>query len=150
MSDTNNMNNLLAPVFLELGKAIYICQCFESSLCFLLSTMEHESANGEDGVFQAAWNFHSKNTLGRLLKSLREQIDVPEDLVENLRTGIDKRNEIVHGYLERNAVRLYDPTGRLGNLRDRPLIISQPTPKALSTCLAAHSTFQSVIEISHA
>ena len=114
MSDTDKgMNELLAPVFLELGKAVYICQCFESSLCFLLSTMAHESAQSKDGAFQAAWDFHSQNTLGRLLKSLREQIDVPEDLDEYLRIGVDKRNEIVHGYLEKNAVRLYDPKGRL-------------------------------------
>lgn len=114
MSDNDeNMNDLLAPVFLELGKAVYICQCFESSLCLLLSTMAHESAHGENGAFQAAWDFHSQNTLGRLLKWLREQIDVPEALDENLRIGIDKRNKIVHGYLERNALRLYDPKGRL-------------------------------------
>ncbi len=105
--------DLIKPVFLEFGKAVYICQCLESSLCLLLSLMEHESTKGEDGIFQAAWDFHAKKPLGKLLKSLREQIEVPEDLDEFLGQGIAKRNEIVHGFLTRNAVRLADPNGRL-------------------------------------
>ena len=39
-----NENDALAPVFLEFGKAVYICQCFEESLCFLLSQMTHAQA----------------------------------------------------------------------------------------------------------
>lgn len=110
---SDNVSELLAPVFLEFGKAVYICQCFESSLCLLLSMMAHESAQGEDGAFQAAWDFHSKKTLGHLLKSLRERIEVPEELDGYLSVGVDKRNEIVHGFLTKNVARLADPKGRL-------------------------------------
>lgn len=110
--------DLMAPIFLELGKAVYICQCFESSLCFLLSLIAHESADSEDGAFQAAWDFHSKKTLGNLLKSLRERIEVPEDVEDFLRIGIDKRNEIVHGFLTQNALRLANPKERLAIERE--------------------------------
>lgn len=103
----------LAPVLLEFAKAVYICQCFESSLCLLLSTMSHEAAGEEKGAFDASWDFHSKNTLGRLLESLRNQIDVPENVDEFLRGGVKKRNEIVHGFLTRNASRLANPKERL-------------------------------------
>lgn len=109
----DNVDELLAPVFLEFGKAVYICQCFESSLCLLLSMMAHESAQGEDGAFQAAWDFHSKKTLGHLLKLLRERIEVPKELDEYLGVGVDKRNEIVHGFLVKNTARLADSKGRL-------------------------------------
>jgi len=114
MTDTDHdVLNALAPVLLELGKAVYICQAFEDSLCLLLSQLAHETANGEDGAFQAAWDFHSTKPLGGLLGSLRKKIDVPADLDEYLATGVKRRNEIVHGYLTRNATRLYDPIGRL-------------------------------------
>lgn len=110
---SDNVAELLTPVFLEFGKAVYICQCFESSLCLLLSMMAHESVQDKDGAFQAAWDFHSKKTLGHLLKSLRERIEAPEELDEYLRVGVDKRNEIVHGFLTKNVARLADPKGRL-------------------------------------
>ena len=110
---TESILDALGPVFLELGKAVYICQTFESSLCLLLAQMAHEGSEGEDGAFQAAWDFHSKKPLGRLLKSLAAQIEVPKDLEAYLSSGIDKRNEIVHTYLTKNAKRLYDTKGRL-------------------------------------
>lgn len=109
----NNLPDEIAPVFLELGKAAYICQCFESSLCFLLSQMEHEKSRPEEGAFQAAWDFHSSKPLGALLRSLRKQIEVPEDLDDYLNAGVKIRNKIVHGYLTNNIKRLYDPKGRL-------------------------------------
>jgi hypothetical protein len=107
------LSDALTPIFLEFGKAVYICQCFESSLRLLLSQMAHERVQGETKAFQASWNFHSKKTLGQLLKALREHIEVPDELDEYSGIGVDKRNEIVHGFLTKNAKRLYDPKGRL-------------------------------------
>ncbi|HAF45501.1 MAG: hypothetical protein A2100_04105 [Sideroxydans sp. GWF2_59_14] len=109
----DKMLDALAPVFLELGRAVYICQTFEDSLNLLLSLMAQEAADGEDGVFQAVWNFQSSKPLGQLLSALRKQIDVPADFDEYLSMGVKKRNEIVHGYLTKNVMRLYDPKGRL-------------------------------------
>jgi hypothetical protein len=112
-SSSNVPEELMAPVFLEFGKAVYICQCFELGLCFLLSLMSHESSGGEGHVFQASWDFHSRKTLGHLLKSLRERMEVPEELDAFLAEGIDVRNQIVHGFLTQHATRLADPKGRL-------------------------------------
>lgn len=109
----DDVTELTKAVLLEFAKAVYVCQLFESSLCFLLSLMAHETADGQDGAFQAAWDFHSKKTLGNLLKSLRERIDVPEKLDKFLGEGIDKRNEIVHGFMTRNISRLADPKARI-------------------------------------
>lgn len=103
---------LTKPVLLEFAKAVYVCQCFESSLCLLLSLMAHEKTP-EDGVFLASWDFHSNKTLGQLLHRLREQIAVPAELDDYLGVGVDKRNEIIHGFLTKNALRLADPKGRL-------------------------------------
>ena len=107
------MSETLASVYLEFGKAVYICQCFESSLCLLLATMAHESSRGEDEAFETSWDFHSRKTLGQLLKALRERIEVPEEVDEFLGEGVDRRNEIVHGFLTKNANRLAEPKERL-------------------------------------
>ena len=109
----DNILDALTSVFLEMGKAVYNCQAFEDSLCLLLSQLAYESTDGGDAAFQAAWDFHSTKHLGALLIALRKQIEVPTDLDEYLSTGIKKRNEIVHGYLTKNAKRLFDPKGRL-------------------------------------
>lgn len=103
----------LTPIFLEMGKAIYICQSFEESLCFSLSLIADDTSSGESGAFQAAWDFHSTKTLGCLLIALRKKIDIPAELDCFLEKSIKKRNEIVHGYLTKNAMRLYDPKGRI-------------------------------------
>lgn len=110
-SDTDIVE-LTKPVLLEFAKAVYICQCLESSLCFLLALMAHKKVL-EEGAFSASWDFHSKRTLGQLLHRLREQIDIPADLDDYLGVGVDKRNEIVHGFLTKNAMRLADPKGRI-------------------------------------
>ena len=44
----------LEPVVLELGKALFICQCFEGTLVILLSTISYEDADMEEGTFTAA------------------------------------------------------------------------------------------------
>lgn len=153
MPPTNDKTaDLMTPIFLEFGKAVYICQCFESSLCLLLSLMAHQSANGEKGAFHASWDFHSKKTLGNLLKSLREKIEIPEDLDEFLGSGINKRNEIVHGYLTRNATRLPDPNGRLEIEREleelkkevkrRDVIVN----KLLDTLLKKYGTSNAILK----
>jgi hypothetical protein len=103
---------LTKPVLLEFAKAVYICQCFESSLCLLLALMAHEKIS-EVGAFETSWNFHSNKTLGQLLYSLRQQIEVPAELDEYLGGGVKKRNEIIHGFLTKNARRLADPKARI-------------------------------------
>src|SRR6266446_1973828 len=110
-----DMREAMAPLCLELGQALYICQCFEDSLCFLLSLVSHEKANGEDDAFRAAWDFHSKKTVSNLLKLLRERIDVPSELDGYFGVGVEKRNEIVHGFLTKNqnVQRWMTPKGRL-------------------------------------
>jgi hypothetical protein len=48
-----------------------------------------------------------------LLKELRKRIEVAGELEDFLDAGIKKRNEIVHGFLTRNAMRLTDSKVRL-------------------------------------
>lgn len=108
-----DMTEPLAPLHTELGKALHVCQIFESSLCLLLALLAHERADGASGAFQASWDFHSQKTLGHLLKALRAQVEVPDDIDDYLDMGISKRNQIVHGFMTRNTARLFDAKARL-------------------------------------
>lgn len=103
---------LTKSVLFEFAKAVYICQCFESSLCFLLALMAYNRIP-EEGTFSDYWDFNSTKTLGQLLKSLRWKINVSTDLDEYLGVDESKRNEIVHSFITKNFLRLADPKGRI-------------------------------------
>ena len=114
MSDTGDtMATDLEPLMFELGKAVYICQAFESSLCLLHAMMSYEEAGGEEGAFTASWDSHSAKTLGQTINALRKRIDIPENLNDYLEEGIKCRNQIVHGFMTKNMPRLMEFKGRL-------------------------------------
>ncbi len=114
MSDsTDTMAVDLEPLLLELGKAVYICQAFESSLCLLHAMMSHEEMGGEEGSFTASWDFHSAKTLGQTINALRKRIDIPANLSDYLEDGVKYRNQIVHGFLTKSMPRLLELKGRL-------------------------------------
>ncbi len=114
MTDSaDTMATDLEPLMLELGKAVYICQAFESSLCLLHAMMTHEETGGEGGAFTASWDFHSAKTLGQTINALRKRIDIPADLSHYLEGGVKCRNQIVHGFLTKSSPRLIEIKGRL-------------------------------------
>lgn len=114
MSDTGDtMATDLEPLMLELGKAVYICQAFESSLCLLHAMMTHEEAGRQEGAFTASWDFHSAKTLGQAINALRKRIDIPANLNDYLEEGVKCRNQIVHGFMTKNMPRLMEFKGRL-------------------------------------
>lgn len=113
MSDTGDtMATDLEPLMLELGKAVYICQAFESTLCLLHAMMTHEEAGGQEGAFTASWDFHSAKTLGQTINALRKRIDIPANLNDYLEEGVKCRNQIVHGFMTKNMPRLMEFKGR--------------------------------------
>lgn len=113
MSDTGDtMATDLEPLMLELGKAVYICQAFESSLCLLHAMMTHEEVGGQEGAFTASWDFHSAKTLGQTINVLRKRIDIPANLSDYLEEGVKCRNQIVHGFMTKNMPRLMEFKGR--------------------------------------
>lgn len=103
----------LEPLMLELGKALFICQSLEESLCLLHAQMTHDELDGEHGAFQASWDFHSSKTLGQTLNALRKRIKIPDDMNEYLEQGLKIRNSIVHGFVTKNLARVMEPKGRI-------------------------------------
>lgn len=112
-TDQASVAQELEPVVLELGKALFICQCFEGTLIMLLSTISYEEADMEEGAFSAAIELFSQRTLGQLLKRLKEKVDPPDELNRNFTAGWNSRNWIVHHFLHSNVHDLSSPKGRL-------------------------------------
>ncbi len=63
-SEQSTVAQELEPVVLELGKALFICQCFEGTLVLLLSTISYEDADMDEDAFTAAVDLFSQKTLG--------------------------------------------------------------------------------------
>ncbi|MGE0876290.1 MAG: hypothetical protein AB7O31_16635 [Burkholderiales bacterium] len=112
-TDQSSVAQELEPVVLELGKALFICQCFEGTLIMLLSTISYEEADMEEGSFTAAIELFSQKTLGQLLRRLKERIDPPAELTDCFISGWNSRNWIVHHFLHSTVHELSSPKGRL-------------------------------------
>lgn len=112
-SEQSTVAQELEPVVLELGKALFICQCFEGTLVLLLSTISYEDADMDEDAFTAAVDLFSQKTLGQLLKRLREKIEPPSELNDCFSVGWSNRNWIVHEFLHRTVQDLSSPKGRL-------------------------------------
>jgi hypothetical protein len=112
MNTENPIESEMAPIFLELGKALYVCQSLEVSLRSLNALLARDVADGEEESFGASLDFYSNDTLGQSINNLRKRIDIPTDLSDYLESGLRIRNEIVHDALARNMQRCTHPQGR--------------------------------------
>ena len=112
MSTENIVESEMEPIFLELGKALFICQTLEVSLRFLNTQLSQDDANEEDS-FGSSLDFYSNETLGQSINNLRKRIDIPADLSDYLESGLKIRNEIVHDSMTKNIKRFAHPKGRL-------------------------------------
>jgi len=113
MSTENKVESEMAPIFLELGKAVFICQSLEVSLRFLNAQLSQDGADEEEGTFGSSFDYYSNETLGQSINNLRKQIDIPADLSDYLESGLTIRNEIVHDSVTKNIERFAHPKGRL-------------------------------------
>ena len=113
MSSENIVESEMAPVFLELGKALLICQSLEVSLRSLNAQLSHDEAEEGEETFGSSLEFYSNETLGQSINNLRKRIDIPEDLSDYLESGLKIRNEIVHDSMIKNIQRFAHPQGRL-------------------------------------
>ena len=113
MSTENIVETEMAPIFLELGKTILICQSLEVSLRSLNAHLSRDEAEGDEETFGSSLEFYSNDTLGQSINNLRKRIDIPEVVSDYLETGLQIRNEIVHDSMVKNIERLDHPEGRL-------------------------------------
>ncbi len=113
MSTENRVESEMAPIFLELGKALLICQTLEVSLRSLNAQLSRDETEGEEETFGSSLEFYSNETLGQSINNLRKRIDISEDVSDYLEAGLRIRNEIVHDSMIKNIPRFAHPEGRL-------------------------------------
>ena len=113
MSTENIVETEMAPIYLELGKTLLICQSLEVSLRSLNAHLSGGEAEGEEETFGSSLEFYSNETLGQSINNLRKRIDIPEDVSDYLESGLKIRNEIVPDSMVKNIERLAHPEGRL-------------------------------------
>ena len=97
-----------------MGAAIHASQSFEYSVGFLLALIaEHrEPTAGE--VLSASLDLRATQTLGKLVQEVKRELpDLPEEIGEYLKEGLELRNRLVHGFFPRNTERLMKPKGRI-------------------------------------
>jgi hypothetical protein len=98
------------PVFLELGRALYVFQAIEARLKTLLpyfvvpGTGEPAKGEGWDGRRKY---LDSKEMLGTLVKLLNERIstDIPQVFEDQLREVVQGRNDVVHNFVNQPFAR---------------------------------------------
>ena len=132
-SQDTEIHQELDSVMTELGATVFVCQLFENSLCFMLALLSEERFPSQGEVFSTTWDFHSNKTLGRLVQELKKQVELPADFESFLRSGVAMRNDIVHGFMPRNMLRIWKPKERAkvveelcrikAQIRERDLIV---------------------------
>ena len=117
---------ILAPLLIEAGAALIDCQSFEYGLALLLFHFGRLGAPGIDHEsFRAVLDGTSKVTAGGLLRQLRVNLGIREDLDAALSEAIVARNHIIHRFMIERLERVVEPVqrklvvGELTNLRAR-------------------------------
>jgi hypothetical protein len=112
MNTENLVEDEMAPILLELGKALFTCQSLEVNLRSLNAQLTHDEGIEEE-TFGSSLDFYSNETLGQSINNLRKRIDISADLSDYLESGLRIRNEIVHDSMTKNIQRFACPKGRL-------------------------------------
>ena len=103
-------------VYAKFGLTAEAAQLFETELGTMLLAREgeergwHLKANPEEAA-----EFYEKlnrKTLGQILTSLREYLDLDEQVAESFELALKARNRLNHGFFERHNFAIYAEAGR--------------------------------------
>lgn len=103
-------------VYAKFGMTAEAAQLFETEVGTILLAREgeergwHLKANPEEAA-----HFYEKlnrKTLGQILTSLREYLDLAEDVAAAFELALKARNRLNHGFFERHSYRMYAAAGR--------------------------------------
>lgn len=105
--------------FARYGVAMYHAQCVEKSLAILITTVLNtkflsSKPDQRDAMFDDALD----KAIGKLLKRLKQKIQVPPNLDRNLEEARKKRNWLAHDFF-------WDRAGELQTSRGREKLIAE-------------------------
>ncbi len=98
---------VLAPVFLEAGAALYDCQGFEYAIAYMLYLLSRVGTTGLDpSRCSAILDDEEKKTAGQLISMLGKHLELSEGIEDMLAKALKARNRLVHRFLVENVERL--------------------------------------------
>ena len=105
-----------AEVYAKFGLTAEAAQLFETELGTILLAREgeergwHLKANPKEAAeFYEQLN---RRTLGQILATLREYIDLDEQVTQSFEIALKARNRLNHGFFERHNFAIYSEAGR--------------------------------------
>ena len=100
-------------VFAFYGLASFNAQCAEKSLVnfAMVYKLLDESALSQEQWLELYDGFNSQ-TFGRLLRQVKQRIELPNELIEHLGKSLKKRNWLAHDFFYDYAVHFSDEVGR--------------------------------------
>lgn len=103
----------LRPVIYELGAAVYLSQQLETSLLCLVAILRPQGNMVNYDSIKDGLSHRAKSTLGTLLKEFRDKLPIPANYAAFIKEGVDARNYVVHGFLNKNHEKLLTAQGRV-------------------------------------
>jgi hypothetical protein len=109
-------------LYAKFGIAAEAAQLFETELSTLLLCLRaleegwHVVPDGESA--KVALDEIDRRTLGRLLRGLKGQVELTEDLEARFSSALKARNRLTHGFYERHNFKIQTDTGRDEMIRD--------------------------------
>jgi len=98
---------LLSPLYVEAGAALFDCQGFEYGIALMLHHFARLGVTGLDpSQTTAIMEDEEKKTAGQLMRMLKKHFEVSDAMEESLSSALKARNRIVHRILIDNAEKI--------------------------------------------
>lgn len=115
-----NESDEVKEVYAVFGLAVYAGQCLEHELVNTMMFLKFIPEKGRNIRNQAEWEHdidafyagHFRKTLGQMIAAFKNCTTVPDDLMENLSTALERRNWLSHHYFRERAADFLFSNGR--------------------------------------
>lgn len=98
---------LLSPLYVEAGAALFDCQGFEYGIALMLHHFARLGVTGLDPrQTTAIMEDEEKKTAGQLMGMLKKHFEVTDSMEETLSSALKARNKIIHRILIDNAEKI--------------------------------------------
>jgi hypothetical protein len=99
--------------YAHFGLAMYLAQVFEHGLVNAMVVARLPESNRiQRGSIDAFMDQKFEQTLGRLIRDLREFVEVPEALGDQMAEALRRRNWLAHAYFRERAAHFLTRSGR--------------------------------------
>jgi len=123
---TDPADEHVKTVYAHYGLALYIAQCLEHGLAIALVYLDLITRKARAVRTQEEWtaevdSFMDRNfeqTLGRLIRNLRDTTDVPSELEDQLAQALKCRNWLTHHFFRERASEFMSASGRDSMIRE--------------------------------